>query len=193
MSRHLEAVLKRLSEAAWRRRNLREIAANRGRPGPPPVAPVWPLPRHPEGPGEQEIRARFSRHPHWLYAFEFQGMGFPGPREAVGRCGEGRPERPLQRFQHFMPWLLQAVGGNLGGKRVLDIACNAGFWSLQCALLGAAEVIGFDARPELIAQAEFVRSVVGAKNIRFSVLDFWQMTPEALGGRFDVVLNLGIL
>jgi hypothetical protein len=25
------------------------------------------------------------------------------------------------------------------------------------------------------------------------VLDFWQMSPEALGGKFDIVLNLGFL
>jgi len=62
------------------------------------------------------------------------------------------PRRPLQRFRHFMPDLLASQGGSLKGRRILDIACNSGFWSLQCALLGA-EVAGFDARPELIEQA----------------------------------------
>jgi 23S rRNA G2069 N7-methylase RlmK/C1962 C5-methylase RlmI len=36
-----------------------------------------------------------------------------------------------------MPYVVQSQGGALEGKRVLDIACNSGFWSIQCALLGA--------------------------------------------------------
>ncbi len=91
-----------------------------------------------------------------------------------------------------MPYLLASQGGSLRGKRVLDVACNAGFWSIQCALLGA-EVVGFDARPELIAQAELVRDVAGIDGVTFRPLDFAEMTVDALGGPFDVVLNLGLL
>ncbi|HEX9423934.1 MAG TPA: methyltransferase domain-containing protein [Pyrinomonadaceae bacterium] len=91
-----------------------------------------------------------------------------------------------------MPYLIQSQGGRLKGKRVLDIACNSGFWSIQCALLGA-EVIGFDARAELIEQANLLKWITGADSVEFKVLDFWQMTPEALGGKFDIVVNLGFL
>jgi SAM-dependent methyltransferase len=91
-----------------------------------------------------------------------------------------------------MPYLMGAAGGSLEGKRVLDIACNSGFWSIQCALRGA-EVVGFDGRPELIEQATFIRSIVGLTNIDFRVFDFWEMSPATLGGTFDIVLNLGIL
>jgi len=90
-----------------------------------------------------------------------------------------------------MPYLLESQNGSLKGKRILDIACNSGFWSIQCALLGA-NVVGFDARPELIEQANLVKSIVGLDNVDFKVLDFWDMSPETLG-RFDIVLNLGIL
>jgi 2-polyprenyl-3-methyl-5-hydroxy-6-metoxy-1,4-benzoquinol methylase len=91
-----------------------------------------------------------------------------------------------------MPYVIAAQNGTLRGKRVLDIACNSGFWSVQCALLGA-EVVGIDVRPELIQQANLVKSIVGAPNVEFEVLDFWDMSPQRLGGKFDVVLNLGIL
>jgi tRNA (mo5U34)-methyltransferase len=91
-----------------------------------------------------------------------------------------------------MPPLVAAAGGSLESKRVLDIACNAGFWAIQCALLGAAEVVGFDGRPELVEQATLLKSVVGARSARFERLDFFDMTPARLG-TFDVVLNLGIL
>jgi SAM-dependent methyltransferase len=178
----------------WRsQRNRRAIARTRARPGPPPVEPIWPLPRRPAGPSDAEIRARFAAHPQWHYAYRFAGrLEFP-VRHADPRALADSPDRPLQRFRHFMPWLLDACGGTLAGKRVLDIACNSGFWSMQCALLGAREVVGFDARQELIDEANLIASIVGVENTDFRVLDFWDMRPETLGGTFDVVLNLGIL
>ena len=70
---------------------------------------------------------------------------------------------------------------------------RSGFWSVQCALLGAREVVGFDDGQERIQQANLIASIVGADNTQFRVLDFWDMRPETLGGSFDVVLNLGVL
>jgi len=92
----------------------------------------------------------------------------------------------------MMPALLASQHGSIQGKRVLDIACSSGFWSIQCALMGA-NVVGFDARAELIAQANFIKEVTGAETAEFRVMDFWEMCPESLGGTFDIVLNLGIL
>ena len=65
-----------------------------------------------------------------------------------------------------MPYLMEAERGSLKGKRVLDIACNSGFWSVQCALLGA-EVVGFDARPGLIEQANLIKRIVGVDQVEF--------------------------
>lgn len=154
-------------------------------PEPGPIAPVWPLPRRDFS--DEEIRSEFARHRFWHYAYEFEGgLSFETSHVNPG-LDSHRPERPLQRFRHFMPYL-----GSLSGKRVLDIACNSGFWSIQCALLGA-DVVGFDARPELIEQANLLKRITGAARAEFRVLDFSQMTPEALGGQFDIVLNLGLL
>ncbi len=161
-------------------------------PEPVPVAPIWPLPRRAQGPSDEEISKQFARYDFWHYAYEFDGgLSFPTRHHKSGLDTDD-PQRPLQRFRHFMPYLIQSQGGSLKGKRVLDIACNSGFWSIQCALLGA-EVIGFDARAELIEQANLLKWITGADSVEFKVLDFWQMTPEALGGRFDIVVNLGFL
>lgn len=161
-------------------------------PQPPPVNPVWPLPRRSGGPSEEEIRAEIARYDHWHYAFEFDGgLSFPARHTRPGSVADD-PRRPLQRFKHFMPYLIEAENGSLQGKRVLDIACNSGFWSIECALLGA-DVVGFDARPELIEQANYIKSIVGIDNVAFRVLDFWDMNPRSLDGTFDVVLNLGVL
>jgi 2-polyprenyl-3-methyl-5-hydroxy-6-metoxy-1,4-benzoquinol methylase len=192
MRRQLRQVWRDLDTRRRTRRNMRR--AHRAIDGPPALGPVWPLPRAADGPSDAEVHSAASRHPFWLYGFAFEGgLSVPGRREAIGRRGFGEPERPLQRFRHFMPWLLDATGGSLRGKRVLDIACNSGFWSIQCALLGADEVVGFDARPDLLEQANLIKAVAGVEQAHFRVLDFWDMDPATLGGTFDVVLNLGIL
>jgi 2-polyprenyl-3-methyl-5-hydroxy-6-metoxy-1,4-benzoquinol methylase len=158
----------------------------------PRVAARWPLPLSPMAGDAAWIKEQFARFDLWHYAYKFEGglefstrHNHPGPRT-------DDPRRAVQRFGHFMPDVVLAAGGSLAGKRVLDIACNSGFWSVQCALLGA-QVVGFDARPELIEQANLIKKITGVENVEFRLLDFWDMTPEALGGQFDVVLNLGIL
>ncbi len=159
-------------------------------PTPPPVPAVWPLPRR-DGLTDDEIRAGFARFEHWHYSYSFEG-GLHFSAKHVNDNRPKAPNRPVQRFEHFMPDLVHACGGSLEGVRILDIACNSGFWSLECALLGA-DVVGFDARPELIEQANLLKDFVGIDNVEFRQLNFFDMTPDALGGTFDVVLNLGIL
>ncbi len=173
------------------------LASSGGRgPGPssepPPADAVWPLPRRSDGLSSEDIQKKFGKFELWHYAYEFEGGLSFSTRHNHPGANTDAPRRPLQRFRHFMPHLVESQGGSLKGKRVLDIACNSGFWSLQCALLGA-EVVGFDARPELIEQANLLKSIIGLDNVDFRVLDFWDMSPEALDGTFDVVLNLGIL
>jgi tRNA (mo5U34)-methyltransferase len=153
--------------------------------------PMWPLPRAGNGPSTEEIQREFAKYDAWHYAYEFQG-GLAFPRRYSKDQPPQDSRRPMQRFRHFMPHLVHAAGGSLRGKRVLDIACNSGFWSFQCALLGA-DVVGFDARNELIEQAKLIKRITGLSNVDFRVLDFWSMSPEHLGGKFDVVLCLGIL
>ena len=177
---------------------LSEIAStsqNRARntiPKLPLIDPVWPLPRRADGLSDDGIYRAFAQYPLWHYAYAFEGgITFSAHHQNPGLLTNSS-KRPIQRFRHFMPYLLSAHNGSLRGKRILDIACNSGFWSIQCALLGA-EVVGFDARPELIGQANLVKSIVGLENVEFRELHFADMTPQSLGGTFDIVLNLGIL
>lgn len=160
--------------------------------GPASLDPIWPLPRCTGGRSDDQICEEFSKYDLWHYAYEFEGgLAFSARHNDPGPLADDSA-RPLRRFRHFMPYLVAANGGCIRGKRVLDIACNSGFWSIQCALLGA-EVVGFDGRTELIRQANLIKSIVGVDNVQFKVLDFWDMSREALGGTFDIVLNLGIL
>jgi 2-polyprenyl-3-methyl-5-hydroxy-6-metoxy-1,4-benzoquinol methylase len=159
---------------------------------PPAINPIWPLPRRQGGLSDDQIREEFAKYDLWHYAYVIEGGVSSSARHNDPGPLADAPERPLQRFKHFMPYLIAAENGSLRGKRILDVACNSGFWSIQCALLGA-EVVGFDGRAELIQQANLMKSIVGVDTVEFRVLDFWDMSPQALGGTFDVVLNLGIL
>jgi len=55
--------------------------------------------------------------------------------------------------------LSELYGGSLKGKRVLDLGCNAGFWSLDALERGADFVLGLDGRRMHIDQANFVFEV----------------------------------
>ena len=156
-----------------------------------PVDVIWPLPRNGNELSSELIREQFAKFDAWHYAYEFEG-GLSFPRRYGKDKPAEDPNRPPQRFRHLMPHLLAAHGGSFQGRRVLDIGCNSGFWSTQCALRGA-QVVGFDARPQNIEAANLVKRVAGISNVEYKVLDFWSMSPESLGGVFDVVLCLGFL
>ena len=97
-----------------------------------------------------------------------------------------------QRHQHFFPPLLARTGGSLAGKSVLDIACNAGFWSMQARLAGADRVLGVEAGEGNVAHGNFLLRVSGLDRIEYRVLNAYDVRKESLG-QFDVTFFLGLL
>jgi SAM-dependent methyltransferase len=76
------------------------------------------------------------------------------------------------------------------GKRVLDIGCNAGFYSFAAKLRGAESVLGVDYFQHCVEQAMLMREILQVD------VDFRQGDGETLGdglGPFDVVINAGVL
>ena len=95
-------------------------------------------------------------------------------------------------MEHSWGALLEECGGSLRGKRVLDVACVNGGFSLEAAKAGADYVWGFDVVPHYIEQSRFLRDACGFKNIDFDVLDLNDLTPE-VKGMFDVTFCFGIM
>ena len=93
--------------------------------------------------------------------------------------------------QEIMGVLNHALSGDFAGKRVLDVGCNEGYFSAECALQGA-EVLGIEARLINIKKLEFVKSVLGLPRFRFVRDDAMAVTRERYGS-FDVVLVTGLL
>ncbi|WP_375392774.1 DUF1698 domain-containing protein, partial [uncultured Sphingomonas sp.] len=60
-----------------------------------------------------------------------------------------------------------ALPTDLSGKSVLDIGCNAGFYSVEMARRGAARVVGIDEDERYLAQARLVADTLGFPQIEF--------------------------
>ena len=82
------------------------------------------------------------------------------------------------------------LGCDWSGRRILDIGCLEGYFSIECALQGA-DVLGIDGKLLNLRKCEFVRSVLGVR-AAFALGDAMKVTRES-SGQFDVVLALGLL
>jgi SAM-dependent methyltransferase len=134
----------------------------------------------------EEIEREIQRNPRWHYQFDLDGVRTPIHRtEWINRH--------RQRKRYFFDPLADA--GFFNGKRVLDLGCNAGFWALHAVRAGAAHVVGIDARPSHIEQAELVFRVNAIARDRYRFLDDNVFSGDLArwGGPFDIVLCLGLL
>jgi tRNA (mo5U34)-methyltransferase len=94
------------------------------------------------------------------------------------------PNVKFQRFAAHLP-------SDLSGKSVLDIGCNAGFYSLEMKRRGAARVLGIDSDDRYLAQAQLASEALGFDDIEFRNLSVYDV--GALGEKFDVVIFMGVL
>lgn len=136
---------------------------------------------------QAEIIQKINSFPRWHYQFNLKGNLTP-------IFDNGHMNRHAQRKRYFFDPLVKHLGGSLAGKRVLDLGCNAGFWSL-CALEEGCEfVVGIDGRQTHIDQANFVFEVSDVEKNRYHFvcgnifeIDFCEF------GTFDIVLCLGLM
>ena len=95
-------------------------------------------------------------------------------------------------MRHGWPQLIRACGGSLKGKRVLDVACNNGGFSVEAIKAGADYVLGIDIVERYLEQAQFIKDALAYDNMEFRNLDVYDLSAESVG-TFDVVLCFGIL
>jgi tRNA (mo5U34)-methyltransferase len=102
------------------------------------------------------------------------------------------PEHPLGDFPS-VKWrqIAPHVPADLTGWRVLDIGCNAGFYSFELARRGAA-VTAIDIDPHYLKQARWAARIYGLQDR----VDFRQGSVYELAGareEYDLVWFLGVL
>jgi tRNA (mo5U34)-methyltransferase len=133
------------------------------------------------------IKDKIDSFPRWHYQFDLRGSLTPiRPPE--------RANAHEQRRRYFMEPLSELYGGSLKGKRVLDLGCNAGFWSLDALERGADFVLGLDGRRMHIDQANFVFEVkeIDKDRYDFREANVFDFAYEEFGD-FDIVLCLGLV
>lgn len=124
---------------------------------------------------EQQIRALGP----WFHNLELDGIQ-TAPDHFLGDY----PRCKLDRFAHGLP-------ADLGGRSVLDLGCNAGFYSFEMKRRGAGRVLAVDTDPRYLRQARLAAEVLGIRDIEFRELSVYDV--PSLGERFDLVLFLGVL
>jgi len=134
----------------------------------------------------RELEERIAELGPWHYRFEFDdGLVTPiaNPQNV---------NRHEQRRRYFFDPLLRVVGGSLKGHRVLDLGCNAGFWSQQAMAAGADFLLGVDGRQRQLDQASLVFEAKGIDPARYR-FEQGNIFEHSFNERFDVVLCLGLM
>jgi tRNA (mo5U34)-methyltransferase len=127
----------------------------------------------------QDIEQRVRSLGQWFHNLDLHGVK-TAPDHFLGDY----PNIKWQRFAHAVP-------RDLTGKSVLDIGCNAGFYSIEMKKRGAARVVGVDSDEMYLAQARFAAEVSGYPDIEFRKLSVYDVGQ--LGEKFDLVIFMGVL
>ena len=125
------------------------------------------------------LRARIEALAPW-----FQNIDLDGIRTAPDHFLGDYPGFKFERFAAALP-------ADLSGKSVLDIGCNAGFYSVEMKRRGAERVLGIDTDERYLAQARLVADTLGFDDIELRRLSVYDVA--ALGERFDLVIFMGVL
>jgi tRNA (mo5U34)-methyltransferase len=125
-----------------------------------------------------QIRQRVEELGDW-----FHNLDLGGVRTAPDHFLGDYPQIKWQRFSAALP-------EDLSGKSVLDVGCNAGFYSIQMKRRGADRVVAIDTDEKYLAQARFAAKVSDAE-IEFRNLSVYEVAE--LHEQFDLVLFMGVL
>ncbi len=129
-------------------------------------------------PRTRDLKSRIEALAPW-----FHNLRLGGIETAPDHFLHDYPASKFRNFAHALP-------ADLTGKSVLDIGCNAGFYSLEMKRRGAARVLGIDSDERYLAQGRLAAEVEGV-DIEFRRLDVYDV--GALGERFDLVIFMGVL
>jgi tRNA (mo5U34)-methyltransferase len=126
---------------------------------------------------EQQIRQRIQELGSWFHNLDLRGVK-TAPAHFLG-------DYPNVKWHHFS----SAIPKDLKGASVLDIGCNAGFYSMEMKRRGAGRVLAIDSDETYLEQARFAFEVneMEIELRQMSVYDVAQLNE-----RFDWVLFMGV-
>jgi tRNA (mo5U34)-methyltransferase len=127
---------------------------------------------------EKSIERQISALGPWFHNICLKGIQ-TAPEHFLG-------DYPRVKFESFR----DAIPPDLTDKTVLDIGCNAGFYSFEMKARGAARVLGIDTDEHYLRQARFAADVKGA-DVEFRRMAVWDVAE--LQEKFDLVIFMGVL
>ncbi len=119
--------------------------------------------------------------PWWRHSIDL-GDGIMTKLSAGPRSRIDNPREKWNGFKEHLPM-------DLSGKRILDVGCSEGFFSIEAKRRGADYVLGIDGDPGAIERACFCREILGL-DIDYRVCSVYDIPEE--WGTFDVVFFLGV-
>lgn len=125
-----------------------------------------------------DIRRRIDALGPWFHNMELAGVE-TAPDHFLGNY-------PLIKWRKFAG----EIPADLAGRSVLDIGCNAGFYSIEMKKRGAGRVLGIDFDDAYLAQARFAAEIAECE-IEFRKMSVYDVA--SLGESFDIVLFMGVL
>jgi tRNA (mo5U34)-methyltransferase len=126
---------------------------------------------------QEQIRERVRALGDWFHNLNLRGVQ-TAPNHFLG-------DYPETKWRNFA----NAIPSDLSGKSVLDIGCNAGFYSIEMKRRGADRVLGVDFDDTYLAQARFAAEMCDAE-IEFRKLSVYDLA--LLNEKFDLVLFMGV-
>src|SRR3954447_17717795 len=100
-----------------------------------------------------DLEGRIQALGPWFHNLNLGGV-WTAPDHFLG-------DYPGAKFRRFAPHLPD----DLHGKSVLDIGCNAGFYSIEMKRRGADHVLGIDSDERYLAQARLASETLGFDDI----------------------------
>jgi tRNA (mo5U34)-methyltransferase len=130
------------------------------------------------GLSESELESRIRDLGPWFHNLHLRGIQ-TAPEHFLGNY----PEVKFAEFRRIIP-------EDMHGMSVLDIGCNAGFYSTEMKRRGADRVLGIDTDPHYLRQARFAAEV-NRVDIEFLQMPVWDIAK--LHEKFDLVIFMGVL
>ena len=131
----------------------------------------------------EEILKKIEELGPWFHAIDL-GNGIVTKKQSVAGEPADHPRGTWQIIAQCLP-------ADLTGKRVIDVGCNAGFFSIEAKKRNAEYILGVDSQRREIRQAHFVRRVLGL-DIHFRRLSVYDLSRHTVG-QYDITLALGLI
>ncbi|PYS82477.1 MAG: hypothetical protein DMF67_12795 [Acidobacteria bacterium] len=131
----------------------------------------------------EEILTELVRLQPWFHRIALGGGLYTKTESVMGEPVD-HPAKPWETIGKCLP-------EDLTGKTVLDVGCNAGFYSIEAKRRGARRVLGVDGQRQHVRQAVFVRKALGL-DIEYRRMNVYELTRRRVG-EFDITLALGLV